>query len=96
VTNIGSGFEISIGDAAGLIAEMMGAEIQIVADSDRLRPANSEVERLLAATDKAAGMFGWKPEYAGCDGFRRGLQKTIHWFCDPVNRPVYDAAKYNI
>jgi dTDP-glucose 4,6-dehydratase len=96
VTNIGSGFEISIGDAAALIAETMGAEIQVITDPDRLRPANSEVERLLAATDKAACMFGWKPQYAGCDGFKRGLLKTINWFCDPVNRPVYDAAKYNV
>ena len=48
VTNIGSGFEISIGDTARTIAEVMGADIEIVCDQERLRPENSEVERLFA------------------------------------------------
>ena len=96
VTNIGSGFEISIGDTAALIAESMGAEVEMVSDSERIRPANSEVERLWAATAKAERSFGWNPEFGGLGGFKRGLVKTIEWFTDPANRPRYDATKYNI
>jgi len=55
VTNIGSGFEISVGETATLIAEMMEADVEVVSDPDRIRPAASEVERLLAATRTAQG-----------------------------------------
>jgi NAD dependent epimerase/dehydratase len=96
VTNIGSGFEVSIGDLAALIAKLMGAQVEIVSDPRRVRPANSEVERLLAATTKAQRLFCWRPEFAGCDGFRRGLMKTIEWFCDPANRARYDETSYHI
>jgi NAD dependent epimerase/dehydratase len=53
VINVGSGFEISIGDLAHLIAEAMGVEIDIETDDVRLRPEKSEVERLLASNEKA-------------------------------------------
>lgn len=96
ITNIGSGFEISIGEVAALITKLMAADVEVVSDPGRVRPANSEVERLLAATTKAERLFCWKPEFAGCDGFSRGLTKTIEWFCDPANRVYHDATKYNI
>jgi len=89
VVNLGSGFEVSVGETAELIAELMEADIEIVADPDRVRPQESEVERLLAANDKAAGTLGWKPDYAGRDGFVRGLQDTIGWFSDTANLAYY-------
>ena len=61
VINTGSGFEISIGDTARLIAAVMGVEVEIVADEQRLRPQASEVERLCAASDKAHELLGWQP-----------------------------------
>ncbi|WP_027176133.1 NAD-dependent 4,6-dehydratase LegB [Desulfovibrio aminophilus] len=96
VTNIGSGFEISIGDTARTIAEVMGADIEIVCDQERLRPENSEVERLFAGIERAAERCGWQPEYAGIDGFRRGLARTVEWFRTPDNLRRYKAGRYNI
>lgn len=96
VINIGSGFEISVGDVAALIAKLMAVDIEIETDPERVRPAYSELERLLAATTKAERLFGWKPQFGGREGFGRGLAKTIEWFCDPANRARFDATKYNI
>jgi len=95
VVNIGSGFEISIGDTATMIADIMGVEIEIDTDTDRLRPSKSEVERLLASNEKAQRLLGWAPAYGGVDGFRRGLERTIEWFADPGNLAVYKEDLYN-
>ena len=96
VINIGSNFEISIGDTARTIAEVMGAEIEITEDEARRRPENSEVERLWASNEKAHRLLGWRPCYGGLDGFRRGLQETIDWFRDPAHLSRYKAAIYNL
>lgn len=96
VVNFGSNYEISIGDTARLIAEVMGAEIEILADEARLRPANSEVERLWADNAKARQLLGWQPEYFGRDGFKRGLAETVAWFAEPYNLANYKADRYNI
>ncbi|MFM8901546.1 MAG: NAD-dependent 4,6-dehydratase LegB [Burkholderiales bacterium] len=96
VVNFGSNFEISIGDTARLIAQVMGKEIEIVTDEARLRPEKSEVERLWADNKKAASLFGWAPAYAGREGFKRGLAETVDWFIDPSNLGAYKADRYNI
>jgi NAD dependent epimerase/dehydratase len=96
VTNIGSGFEISVADTAHLIAQTMGKTVELVTDDARLRPSSSEVERLFAGTDKARQQFGWSPQYAGRDGFKRGLAATAEWFLDPANLARYDHDRYNI
>lgn len=96
VINIGSNYEISIGDSAALIAELMDAEIEIETDGARVRPIASEVERLWADNAKARELCGWTPEYGGCDGFRRGLSETIAWFTDPANLAGYKPDIYNI
>ncbi len=89
VINIGSGFEISVGDTARLIAALMGREVEIVSEAERLRPPASEVERLHAGLDKAARLIGWQPQDPGLDGFRRALETTIAWFSDPANLTRY-------
>lgn len=96
VVNFGSNYEISIGDTARLIAEVMNADVEISTDEIRLRPANSEVERLWAANEKATRLFGWRPAYAGPDGLRRGLARTAAWFSEPANLVQYKADRYNI
>ena len=96
ITNIGSGFEISINDTVELIAECMGVEIEIVKDEQRTRPADSEVERLFAGVQKAQRLFGWTPKYSGRDGFKLGISKTASWFQDPVNLAAYKANIYNL
>jgi len=96
VINIGSNFEISIGETVNLIAEVMGTEVEIESDEVRLRPQNSEVERLWADNTKARDLTGWEPLYAGKDGFRRGLSETVEWFNNPENLEKYKATLYNI
>ena len=96
VINIGSNFEISIGETVNLIAEVMGADIEIESDETRLRPEKSEVERLWANTSKAKDLTGWEPLYAGKDGFKRGLTETVEWFTNPDNLRNYKATRYNI
>jgi dTDP-glucose 4,6-dehydratase len=96
VVNLGSNFEISVGDTAQLIAEAMNAEIEIIADEARLRPKNSEVERLWADNTKAGQLFGWWPNYGGREGFKRGLIETAEWFIRPENLGEYKADIYNL
>jgi NAD dependent epimerase/dehydratase len=96
VINIGSNFEVSILDTARTIASLMGREIEIATDQQRLRPADSEVERLWADNTRARTLAGWVPEYAGPEGFRRGLTETIRWFTDPEHLRRYKAGDYNI
>lgn len=96
VINIGSGFEISIGDTVQLIAESMGVEVEIVCDDQRLRPEKSEVERLFAGTTKAKNLLGWDPVYGGIDGFRQGLSMTAEWFSTPSNLVRYRTDSYTI
>ena len=92
--NAGSGFEISIGDTARLLIELMRRPVQIVTDDQRLRPEASEVERLWADNSALRALTGWAPEYGAGDGFRRGLQQTIDWFSDPANLARYKTARY--
>ncbi len=96
VVNAGSGFEISIGDTARLIAEVMGEEIEIVTDRQRFRPEKSEVERLFASSEKLHRLTGWTPAFGGLDGFRRGLAETAAWFMTPGNLASYKSCIYNI
>jgi len=96
VINIGSNFEISIGDTVQLIAEVMNRTVEIVKDESRLRPENSEVERLWANNDKADKLLDWRPHYAGREGFKRGLEETVQWYLRPDNLKKFKADVYNI
>ena len=96
VTNVGSGFEISVLQTAELIAELMGKKVHFELDTDRLRPEKSEVERLFASYEKAKRIMNWEPAYGGLEGFKKGLQKTINWFTIPENLARYKTDTYNI
>jgi dTDP-glucose 4,6-dehydratase len=73
--NIGSGREISIGDLSKLIGQMLGKEPEIAEDPVRLRPENSEVQRLLASNRLASELLDWSPAVSLEDG----LRQTIGW-----------------
>lgn len=96
VLNVGSNYEISVGDTARLIAELMGREVEFTSDEQRMRPAGSEVERLWADNTHVRELTGWTPQYPGIEGLRRGLQETIAWFGNPDNLRRYKAGLYNI
>ncbi len=96
VINLGSNFEVSIGDAARLIAGVMSADVEIIADEQRLRPKDSEVERLWADNSKARRLLGWQPRYEGLDGFRQGIKETVEWFVQPEHLNGYRTDVYNL
>ena len=90
--NLGSGQEISIGDLAALVADVMGASIEVVSAGERLRPTKSEVERLLADTALMRSLTGWEPTVT----LREGLTNVVEWFSRPENLSRYKADIYNV
>ncbi len=85
--NIGRGEDISIGDLVELIGRRLGRELKVEAEDQRLRPAASEVERLLAGTALAQSLWGWKPSYS----LEQGLDETIAWVEKNLHRFRVDA-----
>ena len=96
IINIGSNYEVSIGDTVQMIAEVMGIEVEVMTEQIRLRPVKSEVERLWADNTKAKKLLNWEPVYGGLEGFRKGLKETIEWFTNPENLARYKADIYNV
>ncbi len=94
VANLGTGYEVTIGDTAELLMELTGRTVPIITSAERLRPDKSEVERLCADNSLAAEWWGWRPQYAGADGLRHGLSRTIEWFSDPENLRMYRTSQY--
>jgi NAD dependent epimerase/dehydratase len=94
VFNMGSGFEISMADVVDMICEIAGRKIEFVEDPSRVRPPESEVERLWSDSSRIERAFGWKPDYAGRDGLYRGLEKTYAWFQNHFEVAGYNPAKY--
>jgi len=90
--NIGSNYEISVGDTLALIRELMGSKVEFLTDEQRIRPKNSEVHRLWCDNTKLCELTGFKPEY----DIRQGLQATIDWFTQPRNLARYKPGIYNI
>jgi NAD dependent epimerase/dehydratase len=75
VFNLGTGQEIRIGDLAGKIAGRIGHPVEIVIDTERLRPERSEVMRLISDNKLARASLKWSPQV----GLDEGLDQTIHW-----------------
>lgn len=90
--NIGSNYEISIGETVNAIAELMGADIQIITDEKRIRPKKSEVMRLWCDNRKIQTLTNFSSEY----DIRRGLAQTIDWFRQPDNLRRYKPDLYNV
>jgi NAD dependent epimerase/dehydratase len=80
--NLGTGREISVGDLVQLIGKLLGKPIDVQADSQRLRPDKSEVDRLLADNTKARQLLGWEPSI----GLEEGLERTIAWLRENQGR----------
>jgi dTDP-glucose 4,6-dehydratase len=96
VINIGSNFEISIGDTVQLISDVMGKKVIVEPDSVRMRPEKSEVDRLWADNTKAKQLLGWEPMYSGREGLKSGLTETVEWFTNSNNLEKYKIDIYNI
>ena len=94
--NLGSNFEVSIGETMELISGIMKVQVETEKEDERVRPDNSEVERLWACNLKAKEILGWAPVYGGRAGFVKGLEETIAWFSNANNLKSYKLDIYNI
>lgn len=92
VVNIGSNFEISVGEVAEIIKKEMDSSIKIVTDKKRLRPDKSEVMRLWCDNTKIQKLTSFKPDF----NIQSGLKKTISWFLKPENLSKYKSDIYNV
>jgi NAD dependent epimerase/dehydratase len=90
--NMGSGREISIGDLARKLIALVEPQALLVADEERLRPALSEVERLLADSRLMSTLTGWAPSVS----LDEGLARTVAWFAEPANLQRYKVDIYNV
>jgi len=90
--NISSQQEISIGHLAKEIIDQINPTARIVSEDIRVRPAKSEVERLLGSNEKIRRLTGWQPEYT----LQQGIRETIEWFRDEGNIRRYKWNVYNV
>lgn len=90
--NIGSNYEISIKDTLNLIKKLMNSDVDIVQDEKRIRPKNSEVNRLWCDNTKIRKMTNFEPSYT----IEEGLKETIDWFSNPENLKKYKTDIYNV
>ena len=90
--NVGSNFEISIGDTLNLIKKIMNSDVIFKVDEQRIRPEKSEVNRLWCDNTLIHTLTGFKPKYS----IETGLEKTIEWFKNPDNLKKYKASIYNV
>jgi NAD dependent epimerase/dehydratase len=90
--NIGSNREISIGDLLALIARVMGREVEVMTDDQRLRPERSEVFRLWCDNRKMLALTGHQPSYT----LEQGIERTVAWFSIAENLAKYKTDIYNV
>jgi NAD dependent epimerase/dehydratase len=92
IVNIGSNYEISIGDTLKLIKEIMCSNVIFLCDKERIRPEKSEVHRLWCDNTKIQKLTNFVPIYS----IREGLKETIDWFIKPENLKRYKSEIYNV
>lgn len=90
--NIATESEISIGDLAQTLIELINPDAKCVRDEQRIRPDKSEVWRLFGSAGKLVDHTGWKPT----TDLRDGLAQTIEWFRNPENLKNYKSDIYNV
>jgi NAD dependent epimerase/dehydratase len=90
--NIGSNFEISVGDTLNMIKTIMASDVEFLVDEQRLRPEKSEVNRLWCDNIKIKQLAGFAPQVS----LEQGLRRTVDWFCLPQNLQKYKTDIYNV
>jgi NAD dependent epimerase/dehydratase len=88
--NLGTGVEVSIGEVAERILRLLGRDVPLELDEQRLRPPDSEVERLVADTSKAKTLLEWEPAVE----LDEGLRRTIEWLTGSLD--AYKTSLYNV
>ena len=90
--NIGSNYEISVGDTLNLIKEIMNSDVEFITEEQRIRPEKSEVHRLWCDNKKIRELTGFEPKY----DIRTGLNETVSWFMKTENLAKYKTNIYNV
>lgn len=90
--NIGSNFEISVGDTLNLIKRIMASDVEFLLDQQRLRPEKSEVNRLWCDNAKLKALTGFTPQVP----LEEGLRRTVAWFSEAGNLKKYKTDIYNV
>jgi NAD dependent epimerase/dehydratase len=72
---LGTGVDVSVGDLVRIVGDLLGRELVVETDSERVRPAKSEVERLISDPSRAQELMGWEPSV----DLREGLAQTMEW-----------------
>lgn len=90
VINAGSNYEISIGDTVKKIIDIIGKDVKILCDEERIRPEKSEVNRLWADNTKIKELTDWAPKYS----IDEGLAETVDWIKE--NMKHYKPDIYNV
>ncbi len=89
--NASTGAEVSVGQLAEEIARLMGVTADFLEDTQRLRPKDSEVMRLIGDSSKLRQRTGWRPRHSRAEG----LARTVEWFREPANLARYRLNEYN-
>ena len=89
IINLSTGKEISIKDTIKIISEILNVKFEVIQKEERIRPNNSEVNRLCGSNKKAQKILNWKPVYVGKKMFKKSLIKTINWYKNPINLKNY-------
>lgn len=95
VINVGNNFEISIKNIVNEVKKISGKQIKVKTDKKRLRPKNSEVNRLYSSNKKAIKILKWKPKYNGIKGFKSALKLTYNWYKKKENLKNFKSEIYN-
>lgn len=90
VLNLGTGTDVSVAEVVRIVLRILGSRAVVTTAKERLRPARSEVERLIADWSKAERMLDWRPEVSLEDA----LGRTVAWFRQ--NSHLYKASLYNV
>ncbi|GGB68571.1 GDP-mannose 4,6-dehydratase [Deinococcus soli (ex Cha et al. 2016)] len=90
--NTGTGVEVSVGDLIRVIADVMGQQVQVEEEQQRLRPEGSEVMRLVGDNSELRAATGWAPHF----DLHAGLEATSQWFLEPRNLAHYRPDQYTI
>ncbi len=90
VFNTGSGREVSIAQLVDIIKDIAGVRVTIAKDKQRVRPKNSEVERLICGADKLTALTGWRQEVS----LEQGLERTYRWITQ--NKNIFRTERYHV
>ncbi len=87
---LGTGFDVTVGEIVEMVGDIVGRQLTVELDEQRVRPAASEVMRLISDPSLAKELMGWEPTV----GLRAGLERTVEWIA--ANQDRFRIDEYTI